>query len=88
MNTFIFRGDYRPTKDKHLRALGLDPNKDYSFNDIKKAYRAQALKYHPDAHHHKNNGATAKDMHEKFIEINEAYEWLLTHESEMDADSF
>lgn len=42
-----------------------------SFHDIQRAYREQALKYHP-----KNN--TDKDAEQRFREINEAY----THLSE------
>jgi len=57
----------------------MDPNKDYyaslglkkgaSSSDIKKSFRALALKYHPD----KNSG---KDAKAKFQDINEAYEVL------------
>jgi hypothetical protein len=41
-------------------------------SDIRKAYRRLAKRYHPDV----NN---AKNAHEKFIEISEAYEFLIHH---------
>ncbi len=40
--------------------------------DIRKAYRRLAKKYHPDINKSKN-------AHEKFIEISEAYEFLIHH---------
>ena len=48
----------------------LDVSKNASKEDIKKAYRKQALKYHPD----KNPGDTSAE--EKFKEAAEAYEVL------------
>lgn len=48
----------------------LGVNKDATDQEIKKAYRKLAMKYHPD----KNQGD--KDAEEKFKEINEAYEVL------------
>jgi DnaJ-domain-containing protein 1 len=47
----------------------LEISQNASINEIKKAYKKLALKYHPDV-----NKAT--DANEKFIEINEAYEFL------------
>ena len=43
---------------------------DASDQDIKKAYRELAKKFHPDINR-------AKDAHDKFIEITEAYEFLI-----------
>jgi DNA mismatch repair ATPase MutL len=63
------------TKNKFLRILGLDPDGDYSYADIKKAYRRQASKYHPDKHSGKSE-SFIKEMNERFKEIKEAYEWL------------
>ena len=63
------------TKSRYLEILNLDPNKTYSYADIKKAYRRQAAKYHPDKHHTKGK-ETVKEMNEKFKGIKEAYEWL------------
>ncbi len=40
-----------------------------TLSEIKSAYRTLALKYHPDVN-------KADDAHERFIEINEAYELL------------
>ncbi len=52
---------------KYFKILGIDPTSDQ--NIIKKAYRKQAMQFHPD----KNPSADAQS---KFIEITEAYEIL------------
>ncbi len=52
----------------YYQTLGLTKNA--SDNDIKKAYRKLAMKYHPD----RNKGD--KNAEEKFKEVNEAYETL------------
>jgi len=49
----------------------LDVNKDASAQDIKKAFRRLALRYHPD-----RNPENTEEAGEKFKEINEAYEVL------------
>jgi hypothetical protein len=48
----------------------LELEKNASRNEIRKAYRRLAKKYHPDIY-------KAKDAHDKFIEITEAYEVLI-----------
>jgi len=53
----------------YYRILGV--NKDTSTQDIKKAFRRLALRYHPD-----RNPGDSKEAEEKFKEINEAYEVL------------
>ena len=53
----------------YYRILGV--NKDASAQDIKKAFRQLALRYHPD-----RNPDNPKQAEEKFKEINEAYEVL------------
>jgi len=53
---------------RYYRILGLQENA--SLNDIKKAYRIKAKQYHPDIN-------KAPDANERFIEINEAYEFLI-----------
>ena len=54
-------------KRDYYEVLGL--SKSASDDEIKKAYRKLAKKYHPDIN-------KAKDAEEKFKEINEAYEVL------------
>ena len=55
-------------KRDYYEVLGI--SKDASEQEIKKAYRKMAMKYHPD----KNQGD--KDSEEHFKEVNEAYEVL------------
>jgi len=62
---------YESPKAKYLKILGLDPNREYSFQEIKKAYRKQASKYHPDKHHGKPN---YREMEERFKEVQDAFE--------------
>ena len=50
--------------------LGITPNSTES--EIRMAYRRLAKQYHPDVN-------KAKNAHEKFIEISEAYEFLISH---------
>src|SRR3954453_4769676 len=57
-----------PTKRDYYEALGVD--RSASAEEIKKAYRKMAVKYHPD----KNPGD--KQAEESFKEIGEAYEAL------------
>ena len=63
------------TKSQYLEILGLDPNKSYSFKKIKRAYRKQSIKWHPDKHQTKGE-EVVKEMNEKFKVINEAFKWL------------
>ncbi|WP_312632184.1 DnaJ domain-containing protein, partial [Mammaliicoccus sciuri] len=56
------------TKRDYYEVLGI--SKDAEAQEIKKAYRKLAMKYHPD----RNPGD--KEAEEKFKEINEAYEVL------------
>ncbi|MBN1183941.1 MAG: J domain-containing protein [Bacteroidales bacterium] len=54
--------------ESYLHILGVNQNS--SLSDIKKAYRIKAKELHPDMN-------DAPDAHEKFIHLNEAYEFLL-----------
>ncbi|MCB0479134.1 MAG: DnaJ domain-containing protein, partial [Crocinitomicaceae bacterium] len=58
-------------KDKYFKILGLQPGA--SQDEIKKAYRQSAMKYHPD-----REGGDA----EKFLLIFEAYEYLTSNPQE------
>ncbi|ORX83884.1 hypothetical protein BCR32DRAFT_266680 [Anaeromyces robustus] len=61
---------------EYYEILGLDKNDNPSINDIKKAYRKLALKYHPD----KNSGLDEnmkKEYEEKMKKINDAYDKLM-----------
>jgi len=53
----------------YYRILGV--NREATVQDIKKAFRQLALRYHPD-----RNPGDVKEAEEKFKEINEAYEVL------------
>ena len=63
---------------EYYKVLGVDKNA--SENDIKKAYRKLALKFHPD----KNN---ADDAEDRFKEIGEAYEVLSDKEKKATYDA-
>ncbi len=58
----------RPSYTEYYRILGLSPGA--SLQEIKRAYRSKAKLYHPDLN-------KAPDAQERFIEVNEAYEFLL-----------
>ena len=58
------------SKRDYYEVLGVPKNA--SDDDIKKAYRKLAMKYHPD----RNQGDAAKNAEEKFKEAKEAYEML------------
>ncbi len=53
----------------HLKTLGLKPGRNYSLDEIKKAYRRKVMKVHPDA-----GGSQVE-----FIAVQNAYEWLTSH---------
>jgi len=67
-------------KKDYYEILGLQ--KGASEDEIKKAFRKQAIKYHPD----KNQGD--KEAEEKFKEINEAYQVLSDAEKKAQYDQF
>ncbi|MCW7537738.1 molecular chaperone DnaJ [Aquabacterium sp. A7-Y] len=57
-------------KRDYYEVLGVAKNA--SEDDIKKAYRKLAMKYHPD----RNQGDAAKEAEERFKEVKEAYEMI------------
>lgn len=63
------------TRAYYLAILDLRATKEHSYKDIKKAYRRQASKYHPDKHQNKSP-EVIHQMNERFKEIKKAYEWL------------
>ena len=62
------------TKRDYYDVLGVA--KDASDDDIKKAYRKQAMKHHPDRNQGKGDEKSSKASEEKFKEAKEAYEML------------
>ena len=67
--------------DDYYKVLGVE--KSASTDDIKKAYRRLALKYHPD-----RNPSDKKNAEEKFKKISEAYAVLSDPEKRKQYDSF
>jgi hypothetical protein len=60
---------------KNLRILELDPEKQYSFAEIKRAHKKLALKYHPDRHRDKSP-EEIQELNKRLAEINKAFDWL------------
>src|SRR5689334_9371100 len=69
------------TKTDYYDILGV--SKSASADDIKKAYRKQALEWHPDRH--KDNKEAAE---KRFKEINEAYQVLSNPQKKSSYDQF
>src|SRR6476619_126983 len=67
-------------KRDYYEVLGV--NKDASEEDIKKAYRKLAMKFHPD------RNPDSKDSEEKFKEAKEAYEILTAAEKRKAYDAY
>lgn len=72
-------------KRDYYEVLGV--GKSASKEDIKKAYKKKALKYHPDRLHGKSD-AEKKDFEEKFKEAAEAYEVLSDDQKRARYDQF
>lgn len=67
-------------QQKYYKILGLDINA--SEDEIKKAYKKLALKYHPDKQNSDTNEEDRKTAESKFKEVAEAYD-LLTNPEKM-----
>ena len=72
-------------KRDYYEVLGVD--KKASLDEIKKAYKKLALKYHPDRQHDKSD-AEKKDAEEKFKEAAEAYSVLSDNDKRARYDQF
>lgn len=72
-------------KRDYYEVLGVD--KKASLDDIKKAYKKLALKYHPDRQHDKSD-AEKKEAEEKFKEAAEAYSVLSDNDKRARYDQF
>ncbi|UCE80915.1 MAG: molecular chaperone DnaJ [Methanobacteriota archaeon] len=70
-----------PSKRDYYEILGID--KDANSDEIKKAYRKLAMKYHPD-----KNKDNPKEAEEKFKELSEAYEVLADQEKRIRYDQY
>ena len=72
-------------KRDYYEVLGVDKNA--SEDDIKKAFKKAAMKYHPDRFANATD-AEKKDAEEKFKEINEAYQVLSDAQKKQQYDQF
>ena len=70
------------SKRDYYEVLGV--NRNASDDEIKKAYRKLAMKYHPD----RNQGDKAAEAEAKFKEVKEAYEMLCDHEKRSAYDQY
>ncbi|KAG7561277.1 Chaperone J-domain superfamily [Arabidopsis thaliana x Arabidopsis arenosa] len=64
--------DTEPNQESHRQALGLSSSGPLNLEDVKIAYRACALKWHPDRHH----TSTKNEAEEKFQLCTVAYQSL------------
>lgn len=91
----FFRQQQQRQQQQQLQTSGFDTSKDYykvldipkdaDEKTIKKNYRAQTLKYHPDKY--KGGDLSEAEMERKMQDINEAYEILSDEKKRQDYDS-
>jgi len=78
-----FRGEARPppvlrpnhgmTRTKALSILGFGPQQPVTAQALRKAYRSQALRWHPDRH---SDAGAKQEANQKFVELRNALELL------------
>ncbi|CAE7828848.1 unnamed protein product [Symbiodinium sp. CCMP2592] len=79
-----FRGEARPpppvlrpnhgmTRAKALSILGFEPQQPVTAQALRKAYRSQALRWHPDRH---SDAGAKQEANQKFVELRNALELL------------
>lgn len=62
------------TRDSHLELLGFAPGMQPTQEDLKKAYRVMAMRWHPDRPHNREKAAEAT---EKFQAAKDAYDYFM-----------
>lgn len=64
------------SKTNFYKVLSLSPNSNTSMDEIKRAYRSMALRYHPDVADHRDDDSSMKESTRLFVQLNEAYKTL------------
>lgn len=60
---------------QYLKDLGLDPNKKYTAEELKKAWKDKCKEHHPDKHNTKE-GEEKEEHESKFLEVTHAFKML------------
>lgn len=64
------------SKTNFYKLLDLSPNSNTSMDEIKRAYRSMALRYHPDVAVRRDDDSSMKESTRLFVQLNEAYRTL------------